>query len=129
MAATVKVIGLDKLLKKLDASQIVGPARTRIIRSAAEYGEGQLRKRVPRAIGTLASSISLQPNKMGAKVSVGNAEAFYGRFLEFGTYSADSRTVHIKRRRFMARTLGATRKELRRLVEVEVGSIERKWAS
>lgn len=119
MAATVKVVGVEKLLKKLDADKLAGPEKSRIIQATARFAQGQLETRVPRRSGTLANSMRLQSSPDSARLSLG---AFYGRFQEFGTR-------YVRRRRFMARTIGAARKELRRLVEEAKSNIERKWAA
>lgn len=147
MAVQVKVVGMDALLKKLDVDYLAEPVKRTILRESAEAGRDYLSQVVPRDTGASARTMRLEVRD---NVRIVDAGARLGitanplRYLEFGTKMGASKTLlrtrgryvirtsggsqRIKKRRFMARTIGRTRSEIRKRTAAAVKEIEQRWS-
>jgi HK97 gp10 family phage protein len=114
----VKVIGLEKLQRKLGAN-LTEPARRDIMRQGGLLAEKEAELKAPRDTGALVRSLSLTSNENMAKVSTG---VYYARFLEHGT-------SRMKPRRFMARAKAVVSGKLKGIIEEAARRIERAWAA
>lgn len=145
MPLRVRVQGLPKLLKKLNAEHLTEPERKEIIHEAGRFAHDFIGPLIPRAAehhgpsAALASTLAARYGDWGARVAV---DAFPGAFLEFGTQVSsgprDRRrrtaaawragTYRISPRRFMSKTIGRTRALMReQLIPKAVANIERRW--
>lgn len=119
--ADLKLVGVEKMLRKLDPGVLTQPAIEELVIRGAELALAYADPLLPRETGASAQTLELtRVSDGGARVSV---DAFPLRFLEFGT-------VHIKKRRFFARTIAYGRKQLRtRLIPDAIAKIESEWGS
>lgn len=149
MARTTKVIGLEEVLKKLDVEYLTEPLRRRVFREAAEAGRDYLGQLVPRDTGASAQTMALQVRDSGYSIQDAGARLSITadplRYLEFGTKQGASKSTirrggrslvrtsggqqRIKRHRFMAKTIGRTRKEMRTRLEQAAKDIEQRWSA
>ena len=150
MAITTKLTGLDEVLAKMDPEKLLGePVKRTIFREAAEAGRDYLTPLVPRRTGASASTQELSVRDAGYSLEDAGARLSVTadplRYLEFGTKAGATKSLlkargryvirtsggsqRIKKRRFMAKTIGRTRKEIRQRVDKAVKEIEAKWAS
>jgi phenylpyruvate tautomerase PptA (4-oxalocrotonate tautomerase family) len=148
-----KVVGFDKLQKKLDAANLTEPVKRQIIRDVTEEGQRFLAARVPRDTGALAGSMGATvKDEIGAgygKVKIGGGGIFYAHMLEWGTINrgsiglTDSRRrltaaqrrsaaraggQRIRPMRFMSKTIGKVRRELKARIADAVKDVEQRWA-
>lgn len=149
MAFTIKAVGLDEVVKKLDPENLLGePVKRTIFREAAEAGRDYLTPLVPRNTGASAQTQQLTVRDAGYKLEDAGARLSVTadplRYLEFGTKQGATKTLirargrygvrtsggsqRIKRRRFMAKTIGRTRREIRTRVDKAVKEIEANWS-
>ncbi len=148
MAASVKLVGLEAVLKKLDAEYLAEPIRRVVFVGAAEAGRDYLGQLVPRLTGASAQTMALSVRDQGYKIEDAGARLAITadplRYLEFGTKHGASKSIRrvrgrsvvrtsggtqrIKKRRFMAKTIGRTRAEMRKRTERAVQEIEARWA-
>lgn len=149
MASSLKVVGLDEVLKKLDPEYLAEPVKRVVFRKAAETGRDYLSQLVPRLTGASARTEQLSIRDAGYKIEDAGARLAITanplRYLEFGTKQGASKSIRrvrgrslvrttggtqrIKKRRFMAKTIGKTRSEVRRLASDAAKEIEGRWAS
>lgn len=119
--ADLKLVGIDRMLRKLDTGTLTQPAIDELVIRGAELALAYADPLIPRDTGESAQTLELTRVSDGAaRVSV---DAFPLRFLEFGT-------KHIKKRRFFARTIAYGRKQLRtRLIPDAIARVEKEWGS
>lgn len=125
MPAMVKIVGLNRLLQKLEASHLTAPAVRGLVRAAGESGQTFLGPIIPRETGASAGTMALSIRDAGELRDIGarlSVTAFPLRFHEFGT-------KHIKRRRFMAKTISKMRRTLKDLIGRAVAQVESTWAA
>lgn len=149
MSLTVKGTGFENILKKLDPDQLLGETVKRtIFRESAEVGRDYLNPLIPRNTAASAQTMELTVRDAGYALQDAGARLAVTadplRYLEFGTKAGATKTLlkargkyvvrtsggsqRIKKRRFMAKTIGRTRKEMRQRVEKAVSEIEATWA-
>jgi hypothetical protein len=119
MGAAVKLVGFDRIVKKLDAQALTGPARHKLAEDTAHVARDFLEPRIPRLTGASARTLSLTITETLVKLSVA---AFPLRYQEFGTR-------YIKKRKFMSATISKARRELRLRIPEAVASLEKEWVS
>lgn len=144
-AGKVTIVGLDKLLTKLN-SKIPQHAKQRLYKKGGEEGKARLSPLLPRRTGTSASHLSLSISSEAVRLSV---PAFPLRFLEFGTvtHTGEGQRLHrrraarvtkeivgrqgwrIKPRKFMANTRVWIKRQLPRWISAEEKNIESEWSS
>lgn len=149
MARAVKVVGLEEVLRKLDAQYLAEPVKRVVFVKAAETGRDYLAQLVPKLTGASARTEQLQVRDAGYDIEDAGARLSITadplRYLEFGTKQGAAKSIvrrggrslvrtaggtqRIKKRRFMARTIGKTRAEMRRLTAEAAKDIEQRWAS
>lgn len=140
-AGKVTVVGLDKLLRKLD-SKIPEHAKQRLYKKAGIEGQTHLAPTLPRHTGASASALSLSVSTESARISL---PAKPLRFIEFGTQlthgpgtrlhkrrtAAQWRggTYRIAPRKFMAATRAWIKRQFPGWISVEEKAIESEWNS
>lgn len=141
-SATVKTVGFDRLLKKLDAETIVEPEKTRILKEAAEETKASLGPTLPRRTGASASKISAQASPLKASVTVPRHPFI---FLEAGSqyHQGAGARPHVRKtaaqfkagkyriapRRFLAKERTKVRKRLVDLIGRMKDRVEKRWAA
>jgi hypothetical protein len=148
VAKIVRVTGLDDVLKKLDVEYLTEPIRRRVFREAAEEGRDYLSDLVPKLTGASARTEQLQIRDQGYSIEDAGARLSVTadplRYLEFGTKAGAAKSIvrrggrslvrtsggtqRIKKRRFMAKTIGRTRSEMRKRLEAAASEIEKQWS-
>lgn len=149
MAITMKVIGLEELSKKLDLEYLAEPVKRRVFREAAEEARDYLGQLVPRRTGASAATMDLSIQDAGYKIEDSGARLAITadplKYLEFGTKVGSTKSLirargqyrirtsggsqRIKRRRFMAKTIGRTRANIRKLAEAAARDVEARWSA
>lgn len=140
MGTEVRVIGLDKLLKKLNADTLTKPAQQYVITESVKFGKDFLIGRVPKRTGESASHLATSIAAEAGSISL---PAKPLRFLEYGTQlhtgagprSHRRRTAaqwktgtwRIKPMRFMRATYSATRKNLLVIIPKAEAKIVAEW--
>ncbi len=126
MAREVQVIGLDRLLKKLDPAHALGELPREIPNEAARTGQLAAIAKAPVLTGELQRSIRLRllPASAAFLTPLGaKAKALEGgRHLPPGGRRARSRAFH-----YMRKGKTEARKELTRQINKAVADIERRW--
>lgn len=138
----VKTVGLDSLLKKLDAGEIITPEKTRILKEAADETKRSLGPTLPRRTGASASKLSATASPLRASVSI---PRYPYVFLEAGSqyHQGAGPRVHraktaaqrkagryrISPRRFLSRERSKVRKRLITLIAEMKHRIEKRWAA
>lgn len=141
---TAKVVGLDKLAKKL-AVEISGKDEQQLVKTAGEQTKTSYGPTLPRATGASASKLSLSVTETSAKVSVPRHPFV---FLEKGSqypHVLNSRgnrshrakkaaqwktgTYRIKARRFQSKERSKVRKRLIALLTKLKADKEKRWAA
>lgn len=120
MPQQMKLVGVEKMIRKLDTGTLTQPAIDELVQRGAELALDYVGPLIPRETGASASTLAMDTVNAGVRVHV---DAFPLRFIEFGT-------KHIKKRRFFARTIAYARKQLRtRLIPDAIRKIESEWGS
>lgn len=135
----VKTVGLKSLLKKLDADEIVGPEKTRILKDAADETKQSLAPTLPRLTGKSAAKITSTATPIMASVSV---PRYPFVFLEAGSLNHGGATRSHRRltaatrkagkyritpRRFLSKERTKVRKRLIDLVSRMKTRMEKRW--
>lgn len=140
-SATVKVVGVEKLLKKLDMQTIVEPERKQLLATAASQTKSSLGPTLPRRSGASASQLTARlRNSESWSVDVPRVPFI---FLEAGSQyhegagprkhvrktAAQRRAgrYRIKPMRFMSRERARVRKRLAELILRMKQDIEKQW--
>lgn len=137
----VKSVGLDRLLKKLDATEIVEPEKTRILKEAADETKASLAPTLPRRTGASASKISATATPLKASVSI---PRYPFVFLEAGSqyHQGEGARPHTRKtaaqfksgkyritpRRFLAKERTKVRQRLIVLIQVMKVRVEKRWS-
>lgn len=138
----VKTVGLDRLLKKLDAEEIVTPEKTRILKEAADETKTSLAPTLPRRTGASAAQLTATATPLSASVSV---PRYPFVFLEAGSqyHEGAGERPHTRKtaaqfragryritpRRFLAKERTKVRKRLVSLIESMKAGVEKRWAA
>lgn len=123
-SATVKVVGLNPILKKLgEGGRVTDGERAQILREAGQETATSLRPTVPRLTGASVAKMAMVATPTSAKVSL---PAFPLRFPDLGT-KRKSGGVRIRARRFMAKERRKVPPRLREGVSKAVNRLLRWW--
>lgn len=123
-SATVKVVGLNPILRKLgEGDKVTDQEKASIMREAAVATATSLRPTVPRLTGASVSRMNVVANDNRAKVTL---PAIPLRFVDLGTKRATG-GVRIRARRFMAKERRKVPPRLRAGVEKAVNRLLRWW--
>lgn len=123
-SATVKVVGLNPILRKLgDGGRVTDNEKATIMRQAAVLTATSLRPTVPRLTGASVSKMAVVANDNRAKVTL---PAIPLRFVDLGTKRAGG-GVRIRARRFMAKERRKVPPRLRDGVNRAVNRLLRWW--
>lgn len=140
-SATVKVVGLDKLLKKLDVT-LVEKDLEDVLKDGTKETKDSLNPTLPRRTGMSASKIDMEVKKTSGAVKIPRYPFI---FLEGGSQYNDSGGTRVHRRktskqwkagryrilprRFLARERRKVPPRLKVLVAEKGKRIERRWAA
>ena len=140
--ATVKVVGLNALLKKLDATQLIEPEKTALLKEAADQTKESLRPTVPRATGASVSKLAAVATPAMAKVTLPRYPLI---FLEAGSQYNDTGAARVHKRktaaqwkagryritprRFLTKERTRVRKRLIDLIGKMKQRVEKRWAA
>lgn len=123
-SATVKVVGLNPILRKLgEGGKVSDHEKEVILREAGMATATSLRPTVPRLTGASVSKMALVATPVMAKVTLPQIPL---RFIDLGT-KTKSGGVHIRARRFMAKERRKVPPRLRQGVEKAVTRLLRWW--
>jgi hypothetical protein len=138
----VKTVGLDRILKKLDAEEMVTPEKTRILREAADETKRSLGPTLPRRTGASASKLTSHATPLAASVSI---PRYPFVFLEAGSQYHEGPSPRVRRaktaaqrrggryritpRRFLTKERSKVRKRLVDLVDRMKQRVEKRWAA
>lgn len=148
MAYSVKAVGLEGILKKLDVDYLTEDAKRTIFRETAEVARDYLSQNVPRDTGASARTMGLDVRDAGYSIQDAGARLSITanplKYIEFGTKRGATKSIirrggrslvrtsggeqRIKKRRFMAKTIGRARSDMKKRVQAAVAGIEARWA-
>lgn len=134
----VKVIGYEKLLKKLGGVYLLGDTIANFLKAAAESGAANLRSRIPDGPKHASELVSYQAEMTSAKVL---APANPLIFLERGAQYPSAGRAHVRRRgvrsgdlrvaarHWLGKTMAWIRAQLNnKLIPDAIKDVERKWS-
>jgi HK97 gp10 family phage protein len=81
----VKVVGLNKVVRNLSKLGTDSEDLKDAFQKVGQHGVRQAKLAAPAESGTMKASIRASRRKNSSYIRMGNARAFYARFVEYGT--------------------------------------------
>lgn len=138
-SASLQMVGMDKLLKKLDKPTLTGPAQKIVFNETADKGATFLKAKLSPRFPVTAGTVHVDAKPESASIRAArHPYVFFERGSQYPTGGTRSHRIRrgvktsglrIKPLRFLSKTRGEIKKNLPAALDKAAQSVEKVWAA